>query len=135
MYIDPSLRILVVDSTEEVSPVLTQMLSQIGIKEIETVISPVDGLALLREKKIDFVITDWQTEPMDGAEFIQTVRADVSLFETRFLVVTADVEPSKVLEAYRAGADGYAIAPFSARSLASKLTQIRDALAELPLPA
>ncbi|MFM8702138.1 MAG: response regulator [Hyphomicrobiales bacterium] len=135
MYIDPSLRILVVDPTEEVSPVLTQMLTQIGIKEVETVIGPVEGLARLREKKIDIVITDWQTEPMDGAEFIQTVRADETLFETRFLVVTADIEPAKVLEAYRAGADGYAIAPFSARSLANKLTQIRDALAELPLPA
>lgn len=135
MHIDPSLRILVVDPTEEVSPVLTQMLAQIGIKAVETVPSPVDGLALLREKKIDIVITDWQTEPMTGAEFIQTVRADETLFETRFLVVTTEVAPTQVVEAYRAGADGYAIAPFSTKALATKLTQIRDALAELPLPA
>lgn len=135
MYIDPSLRILVVDPTEEVSPILTQMLGQIGIKEVETVPGPVEGLTRLREKKIDLVITDWQTEPMTGAEFIQTVRADDTLFETRFLVVTADVAPTHVVEAYRAGADGYAIAPFSTKVLATKLTQIRDALAELPLPA
>lgn len=135
MHIDPSLRILVVDPTEEVSPVLTQMLAQIGIKEVETVPGPVEGLTRLREKKIDIVITDWEGEPMNGAEFIRTVRADATLFETRFLVVTADVEPAQVVEAYRAGADGYAIAPFSTKVLATKLTQIRDALAELPLPA
>ena len=125
--LDLSLPVLVIDPTERISPVLKRMLAEIGVRTVETVPNAVEALTALRSKPVGLVMTDWAMEPMGGDEFVRTVRADPNLEEIPVVVVTVEANPRQLMEAWQAGVDGYALAPFSTRVLAAKLDEIAAA--------
>jgi DNA-binding NtrC family response regulator len=69
------------------------------------------GLKLLRQEKIDLVITDLKLPGMNGLEFLQAVkRADARL---PVIVMTAYGTVETAVEAMKAGASDYVLKPFS----------------------
>jgi DNA-binding NtrC family response regulator len=69
------------------------------------------GLKLLRENKIDLVVTDLKLPGMNGLEFLQTIkRQNASL---PVVVMTAFGSVETAVEAMKAGASDYVLKPFS----------------------
>lgn len=68
----------------------------------------------LQKGGIGFVVTDWNMPKMDGLAFLKQVRADERLKDTPVLMLTAEQEKTKVIEAIRAGVDNYIVKPFTA---------------------
>lgn len=69
------------------------------------------GLKILRQEKIDLVVTDLRLPGMDGLEFLQAVKGtDASI---PVVVMTAYGTVETAVEAMKAGASDYVLKPFS----------------------
>ena len=117
--------VLIIDPSGVITRVLSVMLTELGWGPVETVLTPVDAMAQLREKRSGLILTDWATEPMDAGEFIKSLRADAALASIPVMIVTGNPDPSQYVLASDAGADAYALVPFDVETLAMKLDQIR----------
>ena len=61
---------------------------------------------------------------MTGIELLQNVRSDLELKSLPFLMVTAESEKEKVIEAIKSGVNNYIIKPFTAEILKEKMEKI-----------
>jgi DNA-binding NtrC family response regulator len=102
--------ILIVEDEAKMSRLLELNLSEEGFTT-HAVADAETGLKLLREEKIDLVITDLKLPGMDGLEFLQAVkRVDARL---PVVVMTAYGTVETAVEAMKAGASDYVLKPFS----------------------
>ncbi|MBV8566514.1 MAG: response regulator [Methylobacteriaceae bacterium] len=124
MAIDPLMSILVVDDYQTMVRIVRGLLSQIGLENVDDAPNGSAALEKLKTKKYDLVISDWNMQPVTGIELLQTVRADASLADTRFIMVTAESKTDNVLAAKRAGVDNYIVKPFNAKILKAKIEAV-----------
>ena len=61
---------------------------------------------------------------LDGLGLVQKVRSDPELKALPFLMVTAEAEKEKVIEAIKAGVSNYVVKPFTAEILKEKIEKI-----------
>ena len=69
------------------------------------------GLKLLRQEKVDLVLTDLKLPRMDGLEFLQTLRRSNATLPVILMTAYGTVETA--IEAMKAGASDYVLKPFS----------------------
>jgi|TARA_Y100000310_G_scaffold49418_1_gene45689 DNA-binding response OmpR family regulator len=79
---------------------------------------------LLKEKKYDLVLCDWEMPEMDGDELLRWVRAQEDCSKTPFVMVTSRGEKSFVVKAAEAGVNGYLTKPFTNEQLVQTVTKI-----------
>lgn len=75
-------------------------------------------------KPFDFVVTDCHMPHMSGIDLLRAIREEESLQHLPVLLVTAEATKEMILQAAKAGADGYIVKPFNADTLRTKLQQI-----------
>jgi CheY-like chemotaxis protein len=75
----------------------------------------------LRTGKFDLVISDVGMMPMNGIELLQAVRADRTLRDTCFILMTALRETENVLATKQCRADALLLKPFTTEILRQKL--------------
>jgi len=61
---------------------------------------------------------------MEGLELLKHIRNDPQLKDIPFLMVTAEAEKEKVIEAIKSGVDNYIVKPFTGDVLKEKLEKI-----------
>ncbi len=122
----PSTRILIVDDFGTMRKILRNVLQQLGYTNIEEAENGVQALEKLRSGQFDLVITDWNMPEMDGLELLRNIRADGNLRNLPVMMVTAEAEKDKVIEAIKAGVNNYIVKPFTAETMKQKLDQIAE---------
>ncbi len=121
-----NMRLLIVDDMTNMRRTIKNMLKHIGY---EYLIEAENGDAALKKMKsenINFVICDWNMPVVSGIEFLRKVRDDEKLKNIPFLMVTAEVEASQMVQAAETEVDGYIIKPFVAKTLEEKIDQIME---------
>jgi two-component system chemotaxis response regulator CheY len=63
-------------------------------------------------------------EPMTGYDLLKHVRADPTLGEIPFIMVTAESKTENVIAAKKAGVNNYIVKPFNAQTLKSKIEAV-----------
>jgi two-component system chemotaxis response regulator CheY len=129
--LDKNMQILVVDDFSTMRRIVRNLLDELGvpgsnIREAE------DGnaaLAMLRQGKIDFVVTDWNMPGMTGIDLLRAIRADEALKSLPVLMVTAENTREQIIAAAQAGVNGYIVKPFTAVTLKEKIDRIFERLA------
>jgi two-component system chemotaxis response regulator CheY len=61
---------------------------------------------------------------MQGIDLLRAVRADPKLASLPVLMVTAEQKKEQIIEAAKAGVNGYIVKPFTAATLKEKLEKI-----------
>ena len=79
MAVDKSMSILVVDDYQTMLRILKNLLKQLGFNNVEQASDGTEALNLLKASKFDFIISDWNMEPMTGIELLKLVGDDDSL--------------------------------------------------------
>ncbi len=115
--------VLVVDDTKSMSGVLVALLHKIGFKDVDAAPDGVTALQKMCERKYGLVISDWKMKPVSGYDLLEAVRADDTLAATPFIMVTADNDIQKVIDARNARVDAYIMKPFDVTTLRSKIEQ------------
>ena len=121
---DLSMKILIVDDFATMRRIMKNILKQIGFSNI---IEADDGTTAMEELKktaVDLIISDWNMPKMTGLDLLKAVRADASMAETPFIMVTAEAQQDNIILAVKAKVSQYIVKPFTAETLSEKLEKI-----------
>jgi len=124
MAVDKNMTILIVDDYKTMLRILRNLLKQLNFANIEEATDGSMALQKLRQGNIDFVISDWNMEPMTGIQLLREVRADDKLKHLPFIMITAESKSENVIAAKQAGVSNYIVKPFNAETLKSKMVSV-----------
>lgn len=124
MAVDMNMRILIVDDYKTMLRILRNLLRQLNFLNIDEASDGAEALSKLRQENFDFVISDWNMEPMTGIQLLREVRADENLRHIPFIMITAESKSENVIAAKEAGVSNYIVKPFNAETLKTKLVSV-----------
>jgi two-component system, chemotaxis family, chemotaxis protein CheY len=124
MAVNKNMTILIVDDYKTMLRILRNLLRQLDFHNIEEATDGSMALQKLRQQKFDFVISDWNMEPMTGIQLLREVRADESLRHLPFIMITAESKSENVIAAKEAGVSNYIVKPFNAETLKTKMQSV-----------
>ncbi len=127
MAVDMKMQILVVDDYQTMLRILTNLLKQLGFTNVDQAQDGGEALTKLNTSKIDFIISDWNMEPMTGIELLRQVRASDKLKHIPFIMITAESKTENVIAAKEAGVSNYIVKPFNAETLKGKMESVLGA--------
>jgi diguanylate cyclase (GGDEF)-like protein len=126
--------VLVVEDDRSSRALLEHMLQGAG-HQVSTASNGVEALQMIAQHRPQIVITDWLMPQMDGITLCRKLRENPQWCDLYLIVMTAQGDSDKLVEAFEAGADDYLIKPiipkiFFSRLLAgSRVVQLQAELA------
>lgn len=117
-------KVLIVDDMSTMQSLIKAVLRQMGFIKLATASNGKEGLTKAQKIGFDLIISDWDMPTMTGLEFLKAVRADEALCKTPFLMLTANADKEKVIQALQAKVTDYIAKPFQPVALAEKVTKI-----------
>jgi two-component system chemotaxis response regulator CheY len=124
MSLPLDLKILVVDDFESMRRIVKQMLNGLGFRDITLADDGQSALPLLQQGDFGLLITDWNMPQMEGIELVRAVRADPRLKNLPILMVTAEAQRERIIQAAQAGVNEYIVKPFVPATLRAKLEKL-----------
>ena len=123
-----SLKALVVEDNTHMRSLLRALLNSIAIKDVSEAIHGQAALTVLRERKIDLVLTDLAMAPMDGLELTRHVRNDENSPNpfVPIIMITGHTERHRVEAARDAGVTEFLAKPITAHNLFARITEILE---------
>lgn len=126
LVFDFKIKVLVVDDFPTMRRIVKNLLKQLGFENIDEADDGVNALAKLKNGGFGLVVSDWNMPNMEGIDLLRAVRQEPAVKDIPFLMVTAEAEKEKVIEAIKAGVDNYIVKPFTAEVLKEKLEKIAE---------
>lgn len=124
MAADPNMKILVVDDFATMRRIVKNILTQLGFKNIIEADDGTTALTILKSEKVGLIVSDWNMPKMTGLDLLKAVRADATMANTPFIMVTAEAQQDNIILAVKAKVSQYIVKPFTAETLAEKLNKI-----------
>ena len=118
------MKILIVDDFSTMRRIVKNLLGDLGFTNTEEADDGKTAWPMLQAGGFDFVVTDWNMPGMTGIDLLKAIRADEQLKALPVLMVTAEAQRDQIIEAAKAGVNGYIIKPFTAITLKEKLDKI-----------
>lgn len=119
-------KILIVDDFLTMRRIVKNLLKQLGYENIFEAEDGEQAYVKLKAGGFGFVVSDWNMPNLDGLGLVKKVRSDPELSALPILMVTAEAEKMKVIEAIKAGVNSYVVKPFTAEVLKEKIDKIFD---------
>lgn len=116
-------RILIVDDNETLGSGVVLMLERMGHEGTAVTNGP-EGLARMKERVYDLVITDYRMDEMDGLEVLEAVKARAP--ETDVMMMTAYGTIEIAVEAMKRGAIDFIAKPFPHDELRLKIEKVLE---------
>jgi two-component system chemotaxis response regulator CheY len=127
---DKNMKILIVDDFSTMRRIVKNLLHDLGYANTTEADDGKTAWPMLQSGDFDFVVTDWNMPGMTGIDLLKNIRGDARLAKLPVLMVTAEAQREQIIEAAKAGVNGYIIKPFTAVTLKEKLDKIFQRLAE-----
>ncbi|MDA0305352.1 MAG: response regulator [Proteobacteria bacterium] len=127
MAVDMKMNILVVDDYNTMLRILKNLLKQLGFHNVKDALDGGQALNMLNSEKFDFIISDWNMEPMTGIELLREVRKSDKLKHIPFIMITAESKTENVITAKQEGVSNYIVKPFNAETLKGKMASVLGA--------
>ena len=124
MDYDTNMKVLVVDDFTTMRHIVRKFLIQLGFKNIVEADDGSTAVDLLKNEKVDLIISDWNMPKMTGLELLQYVRAEADIADIPFVMVTAEAQQDDINLAVKAKVSQYIVKPFTAERLGKKLEKI-----------
>ncbi|MDH4321257.1 MAG: response regulator, partial [Desulfobulbaceae bacterium] len=114
--------ILIVDDTATARNMVRSTLqNHFGTEHIYTAADGKEGLAILRQYRVDIIISDWNMPEMNGEEFLYEVRQNQATKKTPFIMMTSNDNRDFIVTAIQLGVTNYIIKPFTPNELTEKI--------------
>lgn len=118
------MRALVIDDSRATRAILRRILEQLDFEVVEAADGQ-QGLQVLEsagsEADVALALVDWNMPVMDGLEFVKAVRARPEHAHVVLMMVTTEGDTDHMIQALEAGANEYAMKPFTASVIEEKL--------------
>ncbi|MCZ6801772.1 MAG: response regulator [Nitrospirae bacterium] len=115
---------LIVEDHKDARRILTHHLQQLGCTQVQAVEDGLKAQEVLQREPVDLILSDWKMPGMNGLELLKAVRADESTRHIKVVLITADDDKDRILEALLAGVDGYLVKPILQEHLQQKFEDI-----------
>ena len=119
-----NLKILVADDFGTMQKIIRNILLELGYTKLFFANDGEKAYKILLKEEIDLVISDWNMPQMTGIELLKLVKSKSKFQKIKFIMVTAEGEKTRILEAVAAHVDQYIIKPFTADSLKEKIDAV-----------
>ena len=103
MAVDMNMTILIVDDYKTMLRIIRNMVKQLGFNDVDEATDGAAALPKLRGKDYNFVISDWNMEPMTGYQLLKEICSDDKMQETPFIMITAESKTESVIAAKKRG--------------------------------
>ncbi len=113
---------MIVEDSEEMRSYLASELSD--SYNVSQAANGEEALAILKNEKIDIVISDIMMPVMDGCELCNRIKTDSDLSHIPVILLTAAVGVETRIETLEIGADGYIEKPFPIELLRSNISNL-----------
>ena len=127
---DKNMKILIVDDFSTMRRIVKNLLHDLGYSNTFEADDGKTAWPMLQNGDFEFVVTDWNMPGMTGIDLLKSIRGEPRLAALPVLMVTAEAQRDQIIEAAKAGVNGYIIKPFTAVTLKEKLDKIFQRLAE-----
>jgi len=127
---DKNMKILIVDDFSTMRRIVKNLLNDLGYTNTTEADDGKSAWPLLQQGGFDFVVTDWNMPGMTGIDLLKAIRGEPRLKALPVLMVTAEAQRDQIIEAAKAGVNGYIIKPFTAATLKEKIDKIFTRAAE-----
>jgi diguanylate cyclase (GGDEF)-like protein len=118
-------RVLIIDDDPDIHRLVNTFLSPSGIE----IISKFDGkqvAQLIRQKKPNLILLDYQMPEVDGLQVLESIRADGSFDSIPVVFLTADGSASLLTRCFEAGAVDYIRKPFCRAELVARVRAVLE---------
>lgn len=116
----PPRRVLVVDDDPAIVLLLQRYLSNAGY-DVLTASDGADALPIVQAEHPAIILTDYSMSQMTGVELVRRVRAEKGLGFIYVIMVTAESDKARLVEAFDAGADDFITKPVNKQELLARL--------------
>lgn len=124
MALDKDTKILVVDDFSTMRRIIKNLLRDLGYTNVDEADDGTTALPKLKTGTFGFLISDWNMPGMTGLDLLKAVRSDDKLKDLPVLMLTAEAKKEQIIEAAKAGVNGYIVKPFTAQVLNEKIDKI-----------
>jgi two-component system, chemotaxis family, chemotaxis protein CheY len=109
------LRMLIVDDSSVMRKIVARALQQGGVTvgEILEAGNGSEALDIMRNQKVDLVLSDINMPVMDGLEFVRQLQSVENAKGVPVVMITTEGSESHVVQALSCGAKGYIRKPFT----------------------
>ncbi len=115
--------VLVVDDSRALCAMMCKILSALGIVHVRTANSGKAALESISIQRPEIVFLDWVMPVMTGLEVVKEIRKEPRLKNMPVVMVSSRSDREMVVEALKAGANGYIVKPFNMETVEQKLKQ------------
>ena len=115
--------ILTVDDSASIRMMVSFTLKENGYRVIEAQDGK-EGLARLKDEKIDMVITDLNMPNLDGIGLIRGIRENPANKFTPIIMLTTESQDTRKQEGRQAGASGWIVKPFRPEQLLAVVKKV-----------
>ncbi len=122
--LDPNLRVLIVDDFATMRKIEKNILSQLGIKNVDEADDGSTALPKLQANTYDVVLLDWNMPNMTGLEMLKALRSGDNNKDVPVIMVTAEALKDNIVAAAQAGVNDYVVKPFTAGVMEEKLKKV-----------
>ncbi len=118
--------VLVVDSDKQLANVFCSMLQRMGFGNVMKTSNGREAITLLKEKPVDFMITEWNTRELDGLELLSRIRRERATNDQTIpaIMLTGRAERTDVVTARDYGINEYVVKPFSAKTVYARMERL-----------
>lgn len=127
------MRVLLIDDSKTMRGIERSVLAQFNPTEVEEATDGQDGLSKAIAFQPDLILVDSHMPKMDGLTFVRTFRQTDK--HTPVIMVAAESEKSRVVEAIKAGVNNYIVKPFTPDLLNQRIAETLARRAALAAPA
>ena len=121
-----TLRVLLVDDSSMARRHITQVLQNIGIRQITTAVDGREALEIYKNQgsSFDLIVTDYNMPNMDGRELTEFIRRDMGDTFTPILMVTSENNQARLNNIQQAGVSAIFDKPFDPQNVKEILFRV-----------
>jgi len=122
------LNILLVDDNHHMRVLLTEILRAIGVRQVFEANDGAEALQIMRAQQIDIIMTDLAMQPLDGLDFVRTLRNSPESPNPMapVIMITGHSTLRRVSEARDVGVNEFLSKPVTARGVLERIAQVVD---------
>ncbi|MBT6501376.1 MAG: response regulator [Deltaproteobacteria bacterium] len=124
MAVNKDIRILVVDDSIGIRLAAKKVFQNLGFMQVSVADDGTTALEELKKEPFELVVADWNMPKMSGIDLLKAMRAEKSLENIPFLLVTGDDNQDNIMAAIKAGISNFMTKPYDAKVLSEKIERI-----------
>ncbi len=124
MKLDMTMKVMIVDDSGTMRNMMKDMVAKLGFQNVIAASDGADAINMLKEQKIDLIISDWNMPKIDGMGLLKWVRNNPVTKNILFIMATAQGDKTQEKAVKDAGGNNHIAKPYTEEMLKEKIDEI-----------